>query len=207
MLLLLLLLLLLLSVGNTLIPETGLGIPPETEASHFDAVLGPFAEKYHMDIPTFIRQYNDGVVREPELDEYFLHDRAVRESGHDTTYRLEGCCAYICAVDLNCLLYRYEMDIAMTVRTEFQDSFPMADGSVHNSAHWLAQAEKRKQLVNQYCWNEQVGMFFDYNTHIQQQSPYESVTTFYALWSGLASVEQAERMVYVTGGRGVRWNP
>lgn len=29
----------------------------------------------------FVEQYNDGKVSEPELDVYFLHDRAVRESG------------------------------------------------------------------------------------------------------------------------------
>lgn len=28
-----------------------------------------------------MERYNDGEVQEPELDEYFVHDRAVRESG------------------------------------------------------------------------------------------------------------------------------
>ena len=72
-------------------PE-GVGVPPETEATHFVHVLAPYANKYHMTVPDFIGAYNknDGTITEPELDEYFLHDRAVRESGHDTSYRLEN---------------------------------------------------------------------------------------------------------------------
>ncbi|KAI1036003.1 hypothetical protein LB505_006579 [Fusarium chuoi] len=42
-----------------------------------------------MTFEQFVRAYNHGEVEEPELDEYFMHDRAVRESGHDTSYRLE----------------------------------------------------------------------------------------------------------------------
>ena len=60
-------------------------------------------------------QYNDGLVSEPELDEYFLHDRAVRESGHDTTYRFERKCANLGTVDLNMLLFKYAIDIAQAI--------------------------------------------------------------------------------------------
>ena len=63
----------------------GLGIPPETEASHFTHILKPFAEKHGISVNEFIQRYDDGDVKEPDLDTYFLHDRAVRESGHDTT--------------------------------------------------------------------------------------------------------------------------
>ena len=45
-------------------------------------------------------------LKEPELDRYFFHDRAVRESGHDTSYRLEKVCANLATNDLNCLLYK-----------------------------------------------------------------------------------------------------
>ena len=71
----------------------GLGVPPETESSHFLHILTPYAEKHGMTFEEFVEAYNSDQVEEPELDEYFLHDRAVRESGHDTSYRLEGCAA------------------------------------------------------------------------------------------------------------------
>ena len=97
----------------------GLGIPPETEAvrplslrcadgpqSHFLHILQPFAEKHGLSVHDFSQRYNDGLVSEPELDEYFLHDRAVRESGHDTTYRFERKCAHLGTVDLTMLCVR-----------------------------------------------------------------------------------------------------
>ena len=67
-------------------PE-GIGVPPETEASHFTHILEPYAKKYNMEYFDFVRAYNrdDGTITEPSLDEYFLHDRAVRESGHGFT--------------------------------------------------------------------------------------------------------------------------
>ena len=56
-------------------PE-GLGIPPETEESHFDHVLKPFADALNMDVATFASLYQKGEILESRLDEYFLHDRA-----------------------------------------------------------------------------------------------------------------------------------
>jgi alpha,alpha-trehalase len=46
-------------------------------------------------------------------------------------------------------------------------------------------------------WNDSVGMFFDYDSHLGEQSTYESVTTFYAMWAGIATKEQAARIVHV----------
>jgi alpha,alpha-trehalase len=61
--------------------RVGIGMPPETEASHFDAALKPYADKHGLSIIEFAEKYKSGVLLEPELDEYFIHDRAVRESG------------------------------------------------------------------------------------------------------------------------------
>jgi len=57
----------------------GLGIPPETEATHFTHILQPFAEKHGISVLEFADAYDAGELKEPELDEYFMHDRAVRE--------------------------------------------------------------------------------------------------------------------------------
>ncbi|KAF8538529.1 hypothetical protein BDD12DRAFT_841957 [Trichophaea hybrida] len=187
----------------------GLGIPPETEPSHFDSTLRPYAEKHAMSIDEFIVAYNDGVVKEPALDEYFLHDRAVRESGHDTTYRLEGVCANLATIDLNSLLYKYETDIARLIHEYFGDrlvippefSVPgiqeLEKGAVATSASWDRRARRRKLLINKYLWNEPKGMYFDYDTVKKQQITYESATVFWAMWAGLASPHQASRLVKV----------
>ncbi|KAF5097787.1 hypothetical protein DV451_003667 [Geotrichum candidum] len=175
-------------------PE-GLGIPPETEPTHFIHLLQPYADKYKVSFDEFQRMYNDGEIKEPELDEYFLHDRAVRESGHDTSYRLEGQCADLATIDLNSLLYKYESDIAHTIRTRFNDKLRLPDGSIESSAIWDRRMRKRKAAIDKHLWNEKAGMFFDYDTKKEEMSTYVSATTFWAMWAGVASPRQAYRMI------------
>lgn len=170
------------------------GLPPETEASHFDAVLKPFAEKLNMSIPEYAEAYNTGEIVEPFLDEYFMHDRAVRESGHDTTYRLEKVAAHLATVDLNSLLYRYEVDIAISIRDHFDDCLEV-EGVKETSAEWFDRAEKRKTLMNQLMWDESTGLFRDYNVKTCSMQPYDSVTTFWPLWAGLCDEHQVERLL------------
>ncbi|PWN22422.1 putative neutral trehalase [Microstroma glucosiphilum] len=208
-------------------PKTGLsryrpegrGVPPETEASHFTHVLRPYAEKYGISVNEFTHKYNYGLVDEPELDEYFLHDRAVRESGHDTSYRLEKRCANLATIDLNALLYKYEVDIATAIRELFDDKLELEDDFVlgatlppsmsdqqpdtpsrsietpQTSAEWFARAAFRKKQVDKYCWNEGRGLYYDYDTVKEEASHYESVTAFWAMWAGLASEAQAHKLV------------
>ncbi|CAH6721961.1 cytosolic neutral trehalase [[Candida] jaroonii] len=183
-------------------PETGLscyhpegiGIPPETEASHFIAVLKPYTEKYNVTHEEFIEMYNSEEVHESELDEYFLHDRAVRESGHDTSYRLEGVCAHLATVDLNSVLYKYEVDIAFIIESFFNNKLEI-DGKIETKDIWIERAAQRKKNITKYLWNEEDSIFYDYNIKTKQQSDYESATTFWPLWSKVASDDQADKLV------------
>lgn len=185
-------------------PETGLscyhprgiGIPPETEVDHFDSLLSPYYKKYHTTREEFARMYNNGEVREPDLDEFFLHDRAVRESGHDTTYRFENICAYLATIDLNSLLFKYENDIADVIEDFFENQYKDPyDGTVSNAQHWRDLAAKRKIAITKYMWDDETGFFFDYNIKSKSKHTYESATTLWALWAGLATKEQAKATV------------
>ncbi|KAE8148997.1 trehalase-domain-containing protein [Aspergillus avenaceus] len=184
-------------------PE-GLGVPPETEPTHFIHLLTPYAEKHKMKFEDFVQAYNNGLIKEPELDDYFLHDRAVRESGHDTSYRLERVCANIATVDLNSLLYKYEVDIARIIRTYFKDRLEIPpefrteqskDITSESSSVWDRRARRRKVKMDTYCWNEEKGMYFDYDTAKQERTSYESATTFWTMWAGLATPQQAADLV------------
>ncbi|KAL1753523.1 glycoside hydrolase family 37 protein [Schizophyllum commune] len=204
--------------GLTRYRPEGLGIPPETEASHFTHILEPYANKHGISILEFTEKYNDGVLKEPELDEYFQHDRGVRESGHDTTYRLEKRCANLATIDLQALLYKYEIDIGTAIREVFDDEleleedfalspFPPTEESyanpkressksrLQNSEEWFQRAEFRKAQIDKYLWNESKSLYFDYDTATEQQSLYETVTAFWALWAGCASEEQGWKLV------------
>lgn len=182
----------------------GKGVPPETEATHFVHIITPYAKKLNLSFSDYVKGYNEGTILEPELDEYFLHDRAVRESGHDTSYRLEGVAANLATVDLNSLLYKYESDIAGIIRTYFRDCLTISpdfqteanriDG-YETSSVWDRRARMRKARMDKYMWNEKEGMYFDYDTVKKQRTEYESATTFWTMWAGLASPKQAAGLV------------
>ena len=174
---------------------TGIGMPPETEADHYDGHLKPYAEAAGMDVARFRKAVWRRDIVDPELDAYFVHDRTLRESGHDNSYRLEGRAAHLCTVDLNSLLYRYETDIARALKEVFGDGLETSDGTVHTSAAWEERAERRRDLMSRLCWNEERGMFFDYDFVECEQTGFESVTTLYPLWAGLAKGEQAAMLV------------
>ncbi|KAI8084796.1 trehalase-domain-containing protein [Halteromyces radiatus] len=173
----------------------GLGIPPETEASHFDHIIERYSKPLGLPIPEYDYLYTQGKIREPELDEYFLHDRAVRESGHDTTYRFEGVCANLATIDLNSLLYRYEVDLATAIDNILDGELvDMDTGERQTSNIWYDRARQRKERINTYLWNAENSLYYDYDTVKEKQTTYESATAFWALWAGCASADQADAL-------------
>jgi alpha,alpha-trehalase len=172
----------------------GLGIPPECEAGHFDAVILPVAKALNISIETYIEGYQNGEIKSKALDVYFLNDRSVRESGHDTSYRIDGNCSELNVVDLNAFLYKYEMDFAEIIALEFENNFSYNTQN-YTSNYWTKKANQRKQLANTYLWNEEKGMYFDYNITLEIKSEFISATTFMPLWAKMASKEQAKKLV------------
>lgn len=175
--------------------DSGFGAPPEVEPGHFDVVFAAHAKKFGMETSAFESAYRSGKLKAPELDAYFVHDRAMRESGHDTSYRLEKLCADLVTVDLNSLLYKIERDIAKTIEEEFSGVLNFGKGKLERSADWRKAAEKRRELMNRYLWNAERGLFFDYNFVLKRQMDYESATMFYPMWAGVATKEQAVSLV------------
>ncbi len=164
---------------------SGAGPPPEVEPGHFDAIYAQYAGD--MDVRRFEQLYVAGDIGPvPELDAFFVHDRAVRESGHDTTYRWHAQgdrCADFVTVDLNALLHKTEIDVARTIRDEFGNSLEVAPGQSHTSALWYERARRRRELMRRYLWDEQHGMFFDYDFVNQRRHAYFSATALYPLWA------------------------
>ena len=172
----------------------GIGIPPETEEGHFDYILKKHAAKLDMSTEDYVAKYQSGELKDKALDEYFTHDRSMRESGHDTSNRLDAVCIDLNTVGLNSLLYKYEKDIAFLIKEVFNDKFEY-DSKVFTSADWHRRAESRKELMNKLMWNEEKGIFYDYNHRLYEQQKIESATNYYPLWVGLATEEQAAKMV------------
>lgn len=116
---------------------------------------------------------------------FYSGDRAMRESGFDTSFRFgpfSGSTDQFAPVCLNSLLYKYERDMA-----HFADLL----GRSSEAATWRSRAAKRKAAINKLLWNEKAGMYRDYDFVERKPSNYNYVTAFYPLWAGLASPGQA----------------
>lgn len=180
-------------------PETGLnryyaggiGIPPETEPGHFREALTFYANKYGMSILEFEEKYKSGQIKDAETDRYFVHDRTLRESGHDTSWRLDNTAADLNSVDINSLLYKYETDLAFLLDAYFNGSLTADDGIAYSSAYFTGNAVKRKDLIKRYLWDEEQQGYFDYNIKTGRRNGFMSATNFFPLWAGICTQSEA----------------
>src|ERR1700733_182127 len=118
--------------------------------------------------------------------DYYKGDRSMRESGFDVSFRFGPFGAgthHYAPVCLNSLLYKTEKDLA-----EISEWL----GHKSDASNWNKRAKDRKNLITRYLWDEKAGFFFDYDFETDQKSTYRYATTFYPLWAGLASRDQAE---------------
>jgi alpha,alpha-trehalase len=67
-------------------------------------------------------------------------------------------------------------------------------GDEKAEAVWTARAAQRRERIDKYLWDPEAGLYFDYNFKTGRRRPYEFGTTFYPLWAGIASKEQAARV-------------
>jgi alpha,alpha-trehalase len=115
-----------------------------------------------------------------------LHDLAEAESGWDMTPRFERKCLDFLPVDLNALLYKYETDFARAA---------MIDGDIKKVDEWEGKAARRKAVMNDLMWAKIRGFYFDYNYQRKALGDIWSLAGYYTMWAGLASDEQAKRLV------------
>jgi alpha,alpha-trehalase len=120
--------------------------------------------------------------------EFYEGDRAMRESGFDTSFRFgafSGATHHYAPVCLNSLLFRYERDMA---------HFAHLLGKVDDAHVWEERAKKRLAAMQRYLWQAKEGMFEDFDFMRGRASSYAYVTSFYPLWAGVATREQAALM-------------
>jgi alpha,alpha-trehalase len=176
-----------------------IGPCPEVEPGHYDHVLNPYADAAGMSPAQYYAGLLTGALREPALDAYFRHDRAMRESGHDTSYRFDDRAEDFLPVDLNSLLYKYETDIARAIDEIFAGQWQMSKTRTETSAPWRERAEARKAKMNQLmavpAGEPMAAVMFDYDLGKARRSDYIAATSFYPLWAGLATPEQAEATI------------
>jgi len=127
--------------------------------------------------------------RDELTQDFYKGDRSMRESGFDPSNRFGPFSADITSynpVCLNSLLYVYERDAAEIMRALRR---PRA------AALWDGRADARREQINRLMWDERDGLYYDYNFVRREVRRYPFVTTFYPLWAGIATKEQAARVV------------
>jgi len=185
-----------------LVPETGLsryfdlgsGPAPEVLAdevdergrSHYDRVR----EYYRThEVPDYDLALYYDKARDALSELFYKGDRSMRESGFDPSNRFGPFSVDIVhyvPVCLNVLLYQMEADAEAIYRT-------LGDGAA--ASRWKARADERRGRIDRYLWDPEAGLYFDYDFKTGRRRHYEFATTFYPLWAGIASKEQAARVV------------
>jgi alpha,alpha-trehalase len=120
--------------------------------------------------------------------DFYKGDRAMRESGFDTSFRFEtfsGATHHYAPVCLNSLLFRYERDMA---------HFAHLLGRVADAHVWEMRAKKRNAAIQRYLWSPKLGTFADYDFVRRKSSTYAYITSLYPLWAGVATREQAAQV-------------
>ena len=173
------------ALGHGAAPEVVMSEIDEEGKTHYDRVKEYYREFQFDDYD--VNLYYDR--QRDELTELFYQgDRSMRESGFDITNRFGPFSIDIihyAPVCLNVLLYQMEEDTA-----KINDLL----GYKEIANQWRDRAMLRQERINQFFWDEEAGLYFDYNFRTGKRRQYEYATTFYPLWMGIASDEQARRV-------------
>ncbi|HEX4808180.1 MAG TPA: trehalase family glycosidase [Bryobacteraceae bacterium] len=113
---------------------------------------------------------------------FYKGDRSMRESGFDPSNRFGPFNIDIIHYDpvcLNTLLYLMEMQSAEILKDPV----------------WRQRAEHRAAKINELMWDDRDGLYYDYNFVSKNVRRYPFLTTFYPMWAGIASKQQAARIV------------
>ena len=163
-------------------------VPTSTDAK--EPVAGPPYSLQVCDVSLTMARAECNKAAQFKLSvDYYKGDRSMRESGFDVSSRFGpfgSATHHYAPVCLNSLLYKTEKDLE-------QISLWLGHGD--NAKKWNKRAEERKKLITRYLWNEQKGQFFDFNFMTKRMSEYEYASTFYPLWAGLATPQQAKAVV------------
>jgi alpha,alpha-trehalase len=119
---------------------------------------------------------------------FYESDRAMRESGFDTSDRFgpfSGATAEYAPVCLNSLLYRYERDL---------EHLALLLGNDRDAAHWDRRSQQRAAAIQRYLWRPKDGVFADFDFVHAKSSGYAFIASLYPLWAGFATREEATAM-------------
>ncbi len=173
------------ALGDGPSPEVLFSERDEEGRNHYDRVK-TYYQTFSFD------DYDMSLYYDEEANEltalFYKGDRSMRESGFDITNRFGPFSIDIlhyAPVCLNSLLYGMERDMAKIRRIM---------GKEELAQQWEDRAVERQGRADRYLWDDEAGLYFDYNLQTSRRRHYEFAATFYPLWLGMSSPEQARRV-------------
>ncbi len=183
-------------------PETGLsryydlgeGPAPEVLASEIDPRgrndydLAREYYRTHRVTAYDVGQYYDA-ANDRLTPLFYKGDRSMRESGFDPSERFGPFSVDIIhynPVCLNSLLYLMEMQTAEILRILDRGE---------DAAVWQRRGEERAAHINRLMWDGKDLLYYDYDFVHKRVRRYPFLTSFYPLWAGICSREQAAGIV------------
>lgn len=153
---------------------------------YWDSLEQPRPESYLDDLTTFESSNKDSTV--------FRNIRAAAESGWDFSSRWFRDAdklhtihtTQIIPVDLNCLLYHLERTLVKVYRNENNEDKAQA---------FEKKADNRKKVLLQYCWNNDLGYFYDYDFVAGKQTLRGSLAGMYPLFFHMVENKKADRVI------------
>lgn len=110
---------------------------------------------------------------------------AEAETGLDWTPIFDGDVRRCVPLITNCALVRYAHVLEL-MATEL--------GRASDAVEFANESAARARLIRQYCWNDEAGIFVEYDYISKQQLPYISGCAYWPLWAGVATQAQARRL-------------
>jgi alpha,alpha-trehalase len=92
---------------------------------------------------------------------------------------------HLLPIDLNSNLCIYERNFAYFYEQLNQEE---------EARSWRESAQKRLKTINELMWDEQDGLYYDYNYRFSERKKVKSLATYFPLFYGLINVSQAERL-------------
>lgn len=133
--------------------------------------------------PNF-RLVHEGLSRYYDFN--YLNDIAETESGWDMTPRFNRKALQYLPVDLNALLYKYELDFARAARLL---------GDSKEAKEWVIAGKKRVRTMNRLMWSPTKRLYLDYNFVKRKRGTVSSLAAYFPMWAGMVSDQRAKQLV------------
>ncbi len=157
---------------------------------YWDDIALPRPEAYKEDVALAEQ------IKDQAPEEVYRHLRAAAESGWDFSsrwFRDGQTMATIhttdlIPVELNCLLWYLEKSL--------QEAYKLQENHFL-AAIYLQKATQRHASLQKYCWNEDLGFYFDYDWKQSQATNSYTLAAAFPLFFSLSTPEQAKKVAKV----------